>query len=62
MMGWLLINLSVIAKCVIEDKLSQSMILYQLFCGVSHWLCTSKYKFLNLEYVLVIFKTSFVCA
>ncbi|TMW94048.1 hypothetical protein EJD97_010807 [Solanum chilense] len=34
MMGWLLINLSVLAKCVIEAKLSQSMILYQLFCGL----------------------------
>ncbi|KAM3217710.1 delta(14)-sterol reductase isoform X1 [Capsicum annuum] len=34
MMGWLLINLSVLAKCIIEDKLSQSMILYQIFCGL----------------------------
>lgn len=48
MMGWLLINLSVLAKCVIEAKLSQSMILYQLFCGVSRWLYTSKYTFLSI--------------
>ncbi|XP_016469755.1 delta(14)-sterol reductase isoform X2 [Nicotiana tabacum] len=34
MMGWLLINLSVLAKCIIEAKLSQSIILYQLFCGL----------------------------
>ncbi|XP_028079535.1 uncharacterized protein LOC114281293 isoform X2 [Camellia sinensis] len=32
MMGWLLINLSVLAKCVQDSNLSQSMILYQLFC------------------------------
>ncbi|KAL2479630.1 Delta(14)-sterol reductase [Abeliophyllum distichum] len=32
MMGWLLINLSVLAKCIQEDILSRSMIFYQLFC------------------------------
>ncbi|KAK8663034.1 hypothetical protein V6N13_024915 [Hibiscus sabdariffa] len=32
MMGWLLINLSVLAKSVQDGSLSQSMILYQLFC------------------------------
>lgn len=32
MMGWLLINLSVLAKCFYRGDLSQSMILYQLFC------------------------------
>ncbi|CAK9168070.1 unnamed protein product [Ilex paraguariensis] len=32
MMGWLLINLSVLARCIQEANLSQSMILYQLFC------------------------------
>ncbi|XP_039015484.1 delta(14)-sterol reductase-like isoform X1 [Hibiscus syriacus] len=32
MMGWLLINLSVLAKNVEDGSLSQSMILYQLFC------------------------------
>ncbi|KAL0347102.1 UNVERIFIED_CONTAM: Delta(14)-sterol reductase [Sesamum calycinum] len=32
MMGWLLINFSVLAKCILETKLSGSMILYQLFC------------------------------
>ncbi|KAG8376665.1 hypothetical protein BUALT_Bualt09G0087400 [Buddleja alternifolia] len=32
MMGWLLINLSVFAKCIQESNLSQSIILYQLFC------------------------------
>ncbi|PIN03195.1 Sterol reductase/lamin B receptor [Handroanthus impetiginosus] len=34
MMGWLLINLSVLAKCVQEANLSRSMILYQLFCFI----------------------------
>ncbi|GER54256.1 delta(14)-sterol reductase [Striga asiatica] len=34
MMGWLLINLSVLAKCIHENTLSQSMILYQIFCVV----------------------------
>lgn len=32
MMGWLLINISVLVKCIQENNLSQSMILYQLFC------------------------------
>ncbi|XP_017247412.1 delta(14)-sterol reductase [Daucus carota subsp. sativus] len=32
MMGWLLINLSVLGKCFENSSLSQSMILYQLFC------------------------------
>ncbi|KAL6988349.1 Delta(14)-sterol reductase [Sarracenia purpurea var. burkii] len=32
MMGWLLINLSILAKSVEDANLSQSMILYQLFC------------------------------
>ncbi|XP_022851447.1 delta(14)-sterol reductase-like [Olea europaea var. sylvestris] len=32
MMGWLLINLSVLAKCIQEGILSRSMIFYQLFC------------------------------
>lgn len=32
MMGWLLINLSVLAKLFQDASLSQSMILYQLFC------------------------------
>ncbi|KAL3642659.1 hypothetical protein CASFOL_013474 [Castilleja foliolosa] len=32
MMGWLLINLSVLAKCIQETNLSQSMTLYQIFC------------------------------
>ncbi|KAL6521144.1 hypothetical protein OROGR_017713 [Orobanche gracilis] len=32
MMGWLLINLSVLAKCIQQTSLSQSMILYQTFC------------------------------
>ncbi|KAI7752813.1 hypothetical protein M8C21_021765 [Ambrosia artemisiifolia] len=34
MMGWLLINLSVLAKAIQDANLSQSMILYQLFCLV----------------------------
>ncbi|PPD86418.1 hypothetical protein GOBAR_DD16636 [Gossypium barbadense] len=33
MMGWLIINLSVLAKSVQDGSLSQSMILYQLFCA-----------------------------
>ncbi|KAL1187201.1 hypothetical protein V6Z11_A01G233500 [Gossypium hirsutum] len=33
MMGWLIINLSVLAKSVQDGFLSQSMILYQLFCA-----------------------------
>ncbi|XP_039164669.1 delta(14)-sterol reductase-like [Eucalyptus grandis] len=32
MMGWLLINLSVLARSVQDGNLSLSMILYQLFC------------------------------
>ncbi|XP_075476048.1 delta(14)-sterol reductase-like [Primulina tabacum] len=32
MMGWLLINLSVLANCIQVTDLSRSMILYQLFC------------------------------
>lgn len=32
MMGWLLINLSIMAKSVKEANWSQSMILYQIFC------------------------------
>ncbi|KAK6147134.1 hypothetical protein DH2020_018046 [Rehmannia glutinosa] len=32
MMGWLLINLSVLAKWIQETDLSRSMILYQIFC------------------------------
>ncbi|XP_043691303.1 delta(14)-sterol reductase isoform X1 [Telopea speciosissima] len=32
MMGWLLINLSVLAKSIEDGSLSQSMILFQLFC------------------------------
>ncbi|KZV56401.1 delta14-sterol reductase [Dorcoceras hygrometricum] len=32
MIGWLLINLSVLAKCIQTTDLSRSMILYQLFC------------------------------
>ncbi|KAL3825808.1 hypothetical protein ACJIZ3_021837 [Penstemon smallii] len=32
MMGWLLINLSVLLKCIQDTNLSRSMILYQLFC------------------------------
>ncbi|KAL7615332.1 hypothetical protein Lser_V15G05254 [Lactuca serriola] len=34
MMGWLLINLSVLAKSIQDANLSQSMILYQLFCVI----------------------------
>ncbi|KAF3951241.1 hypothetical protein ACB098_09G047500 [Castanea mollissima] len=32
MMGWLIINLSVLARSIQDATLSQSMILYQLFC------------------------------
>lgn len=35
MMGWLLINLSVLVKCIQQSNLTQSMILYQIFCTVS---------------------------
>lgn len=34
MMGWLLINLSVLVKCIQESNLSQPMILFQLFCAL----------------------------
>jgi delta14-sterol reductase len=34
MMGWLLINLSILAKSVQDGSLSQSMILYQIFCAL----------------------------
>lgn len=45
MMGWLLINLSVLAKCVQENNLSRSMILYQLFCliYVLDYFCHEEY-------------------
>lgn len=33
-MGWLFINLSVFARSIQEGTLSQSMILFQLFCAV----------------------------
>ncbi|KAL3536158.1 hypothetical protein ACH5RR_004619 [Cinchona calisaya] len=32
MMGWLLINLSILVRSIQESNLSQSMILYQIFC------------------------------
>lgn len=38
MMGWLLINLSVLAKCIQEGNLNRSMVLYQLFCAVSSFI------------------------
>ncbi|XP_065856399.1 delta(14)-sterol reductase [Euphorbia lathyris] len=34
MMGWLLINLSVLAQSIQDETLSHSMILYQLFCAL----------------------------
>ncbi|KAK9985738.1 hypothetical protein SO802_030689 [Lithocarpus litseifolius] len=34
MMGWLIINLSVLARSIQDATLSQSMILYQLFCAL----------------------------
>ncbi|CAH8320517.1 unnamed protein product [Eruca vesicaria subsp. sativa] len=34
MMGWLLINLSILAKCFQDGSLSRSMILYQIFCAL----------------------------
>ncbi|KAH0885078.1 hypothetical protein HID58_061174, partial [Brassica napus] len=34
MMGWLLINLSILAKSFQDGSLSQSMILYQIFCAL----------------------------
>ncbi|KDP35309.1 hypothetical protein JCGZ_09468 [Jatropha curcas] len=34
MMGWLFINLSVLAKSIQDANLSCSMILYQIFCGL----------------------------
>ncbi|EPS72564.1 delta14-sterol reductase [Genlisea aurea] len=34
MMGWLLINLSVLAKSIQQASISPSMILYQIFCGL----------------------------
>ncbi|KAG9160484.1 hypothetical protein Leryth_008860 [Lithospermum erythrorhizon] len=34
MMGWLLINLSVLMRCIQESSLNRSMILYQLFCSL----------------------------
>lgn len=39
MMGWLFINLSVLAKSIQDDTLSKSMILYQLFCAVISKTC-----------------------
>nr|pir nuclear envelope membrane protein-like - Arabidopsis thaliana [Arabidopsis thaliana] len=41
MMGWLLINLSILAKSVQDGSLSQSMILYQIFCA-GWWLLHNK--------------------
>ncbi|VFQ85756.1 unnamed protein product [Cuscuta campestris] len=34
MMGWLLINLSILAKCIQHGNLNQSMVLYQIFSGL----------------------------
>ncbi|WP_164105928.1 hypothetical protein, partial [Serratia marcescens] len=34
MMGWLLIILSILAKSFQDGSLSQSMILYQIFCAL----------------------------
>ncbi|CAH9083478.1 unnamed protein product [Cuscuta epithymum] len=34
MMGWLVINLSILAKCIQEGDLNQSMVLYQIFSGL----------------------------
>ncbi|GAB4833481.1 hypothetical protein Ancab_031724 [Ancistrocladus abbreviatus] len=34
MLGWLLINLSILGKSVQDGNLNQSMILYQIFCGI----------------------------
>lgn len=34
MMGWLFINLSIFARSVQEGTMSQSMVLFQLFCAV----------------------------
>lgn len=39
MMGWLLINLSILAKSFQDGALRLSMILYQLFCAVSQKSC-----------------------
>lgn len=39
MMGWLFINLSVLAKSIQDDTLSKSMILFQLFCAVISKTC-----------------------
>lgn len=33
MLGWLLINLSVLARSIQDGNLNRSMVLYQLFCG-----------------------------
>ena len=33
-MGWLFINLSIFARSVQEGTMSQSMVLFQLFCAV----------------------------
>ncbi|KAL0669149.1 hypothetical protein Bca4012_031853 [Brassica carinata] len=41
MMGWLLINLSILAKSFQDGSLSQSMILYQIFCA-GWWLLHNK--------------------
>lgn len=47
MMGWLLINLSVLGKCFEHGSLSQSMILYQLFCLV---ICNDILSLINMIY------------
>jgi len=44
MMGWLLINLSILMKSIQDGTLSQSMILYQLFCAVISKTCMSFVK------------------
>lgn len=46
MMGWLLINLSILMKSIQDGTLSQSMILYQLFCAVMSktWMSVFKLK------------------
>lgn len=56
MMGWLLINLSVLARSYLDDKLGQSMIFYQIFCTVIGFNCLFGITYsMNINWFHIIF-------
>jgi delta14-sterol reductase len=55
MMGWLLINLSVLAKSIQDGTLSKSMILFQLFCAVISKTCILSFVDRKTHLFIIIF-------